>query len=436
MILWLILVLIVLNGLLSLSETALVSARQARLHQEADSGNRRAKAAIRLATRPHRFLSMVQIGITAIGILCGALGEATVAQELESWLHTFPIVAEHAAGLSLTIVGVGLTFLLLIIGELLPKRIALMYPETIAKAVAIPMKWMARFAAPMVGLLSFTTDTIVRIFGLKQRTAPPVTTEELKVLIRQGTEAGVFEETERDIVTNVLRLTDRRASALMTPRTEITWIDLDESEDVVRAKMIEDAHAFFPVAQGNLDHVVGILTAKDCLARALAGEPIDVDQMMHKPLIVPESVSSLQLLESFRESPAQIALIADEYGSILGLVTQNDVLQAIVGDLPSSGEDVEPDAVRREDGSWLINGSMPADEFRELLHLPELPQDSHYDTVAGFVLLQLQRIPKVADQFVWQGRKFEVIDMDGKRVDKVLLTDPATPAVDGQTSGE
>jgi putative hemolysin len=422
MILWLILVLIVLNGVLSLSETAIVASRKARLQQDAEEGSTKAATALRLATKPNRFLSMVQIGITAIGIFSGALGEATISQELEGWLHTYPMLATHAAGMSLTLVGLGLALLLLIFGELIPKRIALMYPEAIAKSVATPMKWLSRLAAPVVGLLSFTTEAVVRLFGVKPHETPPVTTEELKVLIREGTEAGVFEETERDIVTNVLRMADRRASALMTPRPEMTWIDLNEGEETVRAKMIENPHAFFPVAQGNLDHVVGILTAKDCLSRVLAGEPIDVDQMMHKPLVVPESVSCLQLLESFRESPAQIALIADEYGSILGLVTQNDVLEAIVGDMPSFEEDLEPDAVMREDGSWLVNASMPADEFREMLKLPELPEESHYDTIGGFVLLQLQRIPKIADHFTWNGLRFEVVDMDGKRVDKILIS--------------
>ncbi|MGI8906765.1 MAG: hemolysin family protein [Candidatus Sumerlaeaceae bacterium] len=423
MILTLIGILILLNGVFSMAETAVVSARKTRLQKDAEDGNTRARSALRLAMKPNRFLATVQIGITAIGILSGALGEATIAQDLQVWLHAFPVIANYAAGLSLAMVGIALTLVSILFGELLPKRIALMYPEAIAKTVATPMRWLSRGAAPIVGLLDFLTSAIIRLLGIRANSAPPVTQEELKVLIKQGADAGVFEKTETDIVTNVLRLADRRASMLMTPRTDITWIDLNETEDEVRTKMIGNPHAFFPVAQGNLDHIVGILAAKDCLARVLAGDPIDVDDMMHKPLIVPESVSSLQLLESFRESPAQIALIADEYGSILGLVTQNDMLQSIVGDLPSSEGDAEPEAVRREDGSWLISGSMPADEFRELFRLGELPQDSHYDTVGGFVLLQLQRIPSVADHFIYKGLRFEIVDMDGKRIDKVLVSE-------------
>jgi putative hemolysin len=287
------------------------------------------------------------------------------------------------------------------------------------------MKWLSRMAAPLVGILSVSTEAIVRVFGIRAQEDSPVTPEELKVLIKQGADAGVFEKTEQDLFTNVFRLADRRASALMTPRKDIIWLDTSETEEEIRTKMMGNAHAFFPVAHNSLDHVVGILSAKDCLARVLNNEPIRLNEMIHKPLIVPESVSTLQMLESFRESPAQVALISDEYGSILGLVTQNDVLESIVGEMPSAEEDVEPEVVQREDGSWLVNGSMPADELKELLRIHELPYDNQYDTVGGFVLMQLQKIPSVADHFVWNGLRFEVMDMDGKRIDKILIA--ATP---------
>lgn len=416
--------LILLNGLLSLSETAVVTARKGRLQAAAEEGNKKAAAALRLANRPTRFLSTIQIGITMVGLFTGAFGEAMLARKIESWFRSVPIlwIVNHSETLALATMVIGLTYFTLLFGELIPKRLALAYPETIAAYIAGPMKWLSRIAAPLVGFLSFSTDAVLGVFGFRQKENDPISPEELKVLIKQGADAGIFEKTERDIVNNVFRLADRRASTLMTPRTDIVWIDLNESEDAIRTKMIEEPHAFIPVGQGSLDHVVGVLSAKDCLARVLQGEAIDVDQMMHRPLIIPESVSTLELLEFFRESPAEIALISNEFGSILGAVTQNDVLEAIVGDLPSAEESVEPNAVQREDGSWLVNGSMPADELKELLRVNELPADNHYDTVGGFIMLQLQAIPSVSDSFEWNKWRFEVVDLDGKRIDKVMIS--------------
>jgi putative hemolysin len=424
MVITFLLILIVLNGMFSLAETAVVSSRKSRLKQAAQEGGKTAKTAYKLAKHPARFLATIQIGITVIGILSGAFAEATLAQDLQGWLREFPFVAPYAEPISLIILVAVITYLSLVVGELVPKRIALMYPEAIATAIALPMRGLTRMVSPLVKLLNLSTDLLLRMLSLRPPPESPVSIEELKVLIQEGTEAGIFDKAEQDLITNVFRLAERRASALMTPRKEIIWLDTAESDEEVRAKLIAHSHAFFPVAQGNLDNVVGILSAKDILGKVLAGEIIDVDQMMHKPLIVPESLSTLQMLDSFRQSTAQFALIADEYGSILGAVTQNDVLESIVGDLPSP-EDVigseEPEMVQREDGSWLVNGSMPADEFREALKLEPLPGQSHYDTVAGFVMMQLQKIPAVADSFVWNDTRFEVMDMDGKRIDKVLV---------------
>jgi len=419
MFLTILLLLVFLNGVLAMAEAAVVSARKSDLQRAADDGDTKAKWALKLATKPTRFLATMQIGTTFLCVLAGALMEGTIAPRVEAWME--PAFGQQAGPISLALVVIGVTMLILTFGEFIPKQIAMMYPESIASGLALPMRWVTRAAAPLVWILTFTSDAVTKIFGIKQRHDPGLTPEELKVLIKQGAAAGVIEKTEQDIFTNVLRMADRRASALMTPRTDIVWIDTNEPEDAVRTRMIESPHAYLPVAQGNLDHVLGVLAAKDCLARVLAGEAIEVDAMMRRPLIVPESISTLQLLESFRESPSEIALISDEFGAILGLVTQNDVLESIVGDLPSPEEQHEPEAVQREDGSLLVNGSMPVDEFRELFKLPKLPNENDYDTVGGFMLMQLQRLPHVADSFEWSGLRFEVMDLDGRRIDKVLV---------------
>lgn len=421
------LVLVFLNGVLAMAEASIVSARKSRLQKAADEGSTKAKWVLRLANRPTRFLSTIQIGSTFLGVLAGALAEGTVARQLESGLLQYPVVGPFAHEISLVVLVVIVTMVMLMFGEFIPRQIAMMFPETVASTLALPIRWLSRMAAPLVWVLGLSTSAIKHLFGYKDSGEPSLTPEELKVLIQQGAAAGLIEKTEQDIFTNVFRLGDRRASALMTPRTDIVWIDINEQEEQVRAKMVESPHAYLPVANGNLDHVMGVLAAKDCLARVLAGEAIEVEHMMRRPLIVPESVSTLQLLESFRESPSEIALISDEFGSILGLVTQNDVLESIVGDLPSPEEQHEPEAVEREDGSWLVNGSMPVDEFRDLLHLPKLPNENEYDTVAGFMLMQLQRLPQVADYFLWSGFRFEVVDLDGRRIDKVLVSpEPAS----------
>lgn len=417
-------ILILMNGLFAMAETAVVSSRKSRLKQRAQDGSRQARMALKLAKNPNRFLATIQIGITMIGILSGALAEERLATGLQAWLGDVPFIERYrdpiATGL---LVGV-LTYFSLVIGELIPKRIALMYPETIASFIALPMRWLSRFAAPLVKLLSFSTDMILKILQVRTPKEEPVTPEELKVLIQEGASAGIFDQTEQDIVTNVFRLAERRASAIMTPRTEIVSLDVKDTPNSIRSKILEEPHAFYPVVEGHMDHVMGVLSAKDIMTQVLAGEEIQLTVLMHRALIVPESISILQMLDSFRVNPAQVAFIADEYGSILGLVTQNSVVEAIVGEMPDLEEPLEPDMVMRDDGSYLVNGSMAADDLREKLRLPELPGRNHYDTVGGFALLQLQRIPSVGDAFEWSSATFEIVDMDGKRIDKVLVTLP------------
>lgn len=423
-------VLILANGVFAMAETAVVSSRKARLKQSAQEGNRSAHAAYKLAKHPTRFLATVQIGITVIGILSGAFAEEKLAGSLQAWLSDVPVLGAYDDLLA-TIILVGtLTYFTLILGELIPKRIALMYPESIASMIAIPMRGLSAITSPLVKLLSFSTETLIKILRIRVPEESPVTPEELKVLIEEGASAGIFDQTEQDILTNVFRLAERRAGAIITPRTDIIYFDVNETTDSIRQKLLDEPRAFYPVVDGQLDHVLGVLSSKDILTRVLSGEEISPRMLMRRPLIVPESISILQMLDSFRESPSQIAFVADEYGSITGLVTQNSVVEAIVGEMPTLEEAVEPDMVLREDGTFLVNGTMPADELREKLSLPELPKQSHYDTVAGFVLMMLQRIPAAGDFFEWEGARFEVIDMDGKRIDKLLVTPPPRVASD------
>lgn len=417
-------VLILLNGVFAMAETAVVSSRRARLKQRAMEGNRSARVAYKLAKHPTRFLATIQIGITVIGILSGAFAEERLSADLQAWLAQWPLIGRYADGISTVILVGGLTYFSLVIGELIPKRIALMYPETIATAIARPMRWLSRAALPLVKLLSVTSDVVLRVLQIRTPKDEPVTQEELKVLIQEGANAGIFDQTEQDIVTNVFRLAERRAGAIMTPRTEIAYLDIRDTQEEIRQTILQEPHAFYPVVEEHMDHVVGVLSAKDIMTRLLANEEIELEHLVHRPLIVPESISVLGMLDSFRENPAQIAFIADEYGSILGIVTQNAVVEAIVGEMPTPEERLEPDLVLREDGTYLINGTMPADDMREQLQLPELPGRNHYDTVAGFALLQLQRIPATGDVFEWGGARFEVVDMDGKRIDKLLVTPP------------
>jgi putative hemolysin len=418
-----VLLLLVANGVFAMSEIALVSARKARLRQRADSGDARARAALELANAPDTFLSTVQIGITLVGIFAGAFGGATLAGQLAPQVARVPALAPYSEAVSLFAVVLAITYLSLVIGELAPKRLALNNPEKVAAAVARPMSALSRAAAPLVRLLSLSTSAVLKVFGVKASAEPPVTEEEIRVLILQGAEAGVFEHSEREIVESVFRLDDRRVTALMTPRLEIAWLDADAPPEEIRRRVAESRHSRFPVARGQLDEVLGVVRTKDLLGRCLAGEPPDLRSSLRAPLYVPESQSALQLLELFRKAHTHLALVVDEYGSVQGLVTVHDVLEAIVGDM-SAARGSEPEAVERENGSWLLDGALLVDEFREIFPVGELPGEGRgsYQTLAGFVITQLGRVPRAADHFEWGGLRFEVVDMDGRRVDKVLVT--------------
>ena len=419
----LILLLIILNGIFSMSEMAVVSARKVRLQQLANQGNTKARKALKLADSPNQFLSTVQIGITLIGTLAGAFGGATLAEKLAIQLRLMPFLAANADAIALFIVVLIITYLSLVVGELVPKRLALNSPESIAAGVASPMGFLAKMAAPVVYLLSYSTDLVLRLLGIGPTSEPTVTEEEIKILIEQGTEAGTFEEAEQDMLNRVFRLGDRRVSAMMTPRPDIVWLDLEDSAETNRQTITNNPHAQFPVCQDELDNVLGIVHVNDLLSRCFANQPFDLTTPLRRPLYVPESTPGLKILEIFKQSGTHIALVVDEYGVIQGLVTLNDILEEIVGDIPTVEQLEEPPIVQREDGSWLLDGMLPVEELFELFDIRELAKEqrSSYHTVGGFVVTQLGHIPTAADHFEWRNLRFEVMDMDGNRVDKVLV---------------
>lgn len=421
-----ILLLPILNAIFVMSEMAIVSARKVRLQQMANQGDIKARAALELANTPNQFLAVVQVGITLLIILSGAFGEGTISKRLLPILNSLPFLERYSEAIASGIAILIVTYLTLIIGELVPKRLALSSPERIAANVAIPMQMFAKIASPVVYLLSASTDMVVRLLGIRPSTDPEVTEEEIKTLIEQGTEAGTFEAAEQDMVERVFRLGDRRVSALMTPRPDIVWLDLDDSPEENRRKMIDSAYSQFPICQGGLDNVLGVVQVTDLLARSLSGQPLDLTISLQQPLFVPESTRGLKVLELLKQQKTgtHIALVVDEYGVIQGLVTLNDIFVEIVGDVPADAQREEPQAIRREDGSWLLDGMLPVEEFFELLNIDELPgeQRGNYHTMGGFIITQLGRIPSAADYFDLGGLRFEVMDMDGNRVDKVLVT--------------
>jgi putative hemolysin len=420
-----ILLLIIANGVFALAEIATVSARRARLQQRANEGDAGARTALELIAEPTRFLSTVQIGITLVGILAGAFGGATIAEPIAASLARFPTLAPYSEAIGLVVVVLVITYLSLVIGELLPKRLALSDPERLAALVAPAMRWLSVVAAPVVHLLSASTEVLVRLLGIRPMKESPVTPEEIAILIEQGRDGGVFEATEQDIVESALWLDERRVGTLITPRTKIIWVDLDEALDNIQQVILNSPHAYFPAAHGHLDNVVGILRGRDLLARQLTGQPVEIQALLKAPLFVPETRLVLDILELLKQSGQHMAVVIDEFGGLQGIVTLTDVLETLVGEIRSPGGPAEPAAVRREDGSWLLDGRLPVYEMKELLDLNELPgeDESNYDTLGGFIMARLGRIPSAGEHFDYARHRFEVVDMDGMRVDQVLVTD-------------
>jgi putative hemolysin len=422
--LFFILLLILANGIFSGSEIALVSSRKVRLEQRLRQGQRGARQALKLANNPNTFLSTVQIGITLIGILTGALGGATLAQRLELTLNTIAALDPYSQVLSLAIVVSLITYVSLVIGELVPKRVALSAPERIACAVATPMSRLSQLVSPLVHLLSLSTEGIIHLLGIHNGTEPTVTEEEIKVLLEQGTQAGMFEAAEQDMVARIFRLGDRPIKAFMTPRTEIDWLDIDSPLEENRQTILASTHSRFPVCQESIDNCLGFVRLRNLLDLYLSGHDVDLRSLLQAPLYVAEGTRALKVLELFKETGTHMALVIDEYGGLEGLVTLNDLVEAIVGDLPMLDEQEEPLVVQREDGSWLIDGSLSTDELKILLQRNVLPEEETgaYHTLAGFVITHLSRIPTSGDAFEWDGWRFEVVDMDGNRVDKLLVS--------------
>jgi putative hemolysin len=415
--------LIIVNGFFAMAEIALVASRKARLQPLAEAGNPGAQAALELKADPSRLLSTVQIGVTVIAILSGTFGEATLGEALERQLESYEgFVARYAHVVSMAVVVIAISYFSLILGELVPKRIALAHTEPIAAALARIMRAIARAGAPIEWFLSASTNLVLRLLPIRKPRAAPVTDEEISFMLREGVATGHIPEAETAIVEMALRLGDRRASAVMTPRTQVESLDLDDSEEENRRKIRESAYSRFPVVQGGSQQVLGIVHAKDLLIAALAGRPFDLRAATRPPLYLPNTVTALRVLEAFKTSGEPMALIVDEYGDLEGLVTQSDILEALVGDITGSA-DADQRVVRREDGTYLIDGMVGLDELRQALGISHLPgEDADFHTLGGYVMARLNRVPMVADRITAAGYRFEVVKMDGRRVDRVLVS--------------
>jgi putative hemolysin len=411
-------VLLIINAILIMAETALLSTRKVRLQNELNKGDERAAIALKLTENPTQFLSVTQIGITTIDMLLGALTGATIGVWIDSQLNRYPILEPYSAVIGLLVGVLPVTYLSLVLGDLVPKRLAMRNPEGVSSAFAGTMLFLTRVFMPFVKFLSFSTESVLRIMGVKVTEEPPVTEEEIQLLIDQGTQAGVFEEAEHDMVEGVFSLDDQRVYSLMTPRTDIVYLDIGDSIQQIREKIAKSEFSRFPVRQGSLDTILGMVKARDLLVRSLGGEEIKLKDLLKPAYFIPETMLASRALEIFKEKGTELLLVIDEFGGIQGLLTINDILEEIVGQI----EMEEPQATQRQDGSWLLDGMLEVDEFKDIFKLTALPHEDEYETLSGFVMMSLGRVPQTTDQFEWQGLRFEIIDMDGRRVDKVLVT--------------
>lgn len=412
--------LILLNGVFSMSEIALVSARKARLEHLAEKGDKKAKLALALSNHPELFLSAVQIGITLISIITGVYSGERFGRDLQPWVEKITPLQPYAETISTTVIVILVTYLSIVFGELIPKRIGLLRSEKIAKMVAGPMKGFARLTHPFVWLLNKTSNIFFAIFNIKRSREDAVTEEEIKTLITEGTEAGTIEEAEQEIIERVFHLGDRNITSLMTHRSDIIWFGVNENEDKIKEKILQEPHSAYPICDGEIDNIKGVVSIKDLY---ISPDNTLFRELMRPALFVPENNTPYQVLEKFKESKIHSAFIVDEYGSILGLITLNDILEAIVGDLPQP--DVPDYEIKeREDGTFIVDGQIPFYDFLTRFEKAEwMNEGEHeFDTLAGFVLHELERIPKTGDKLTWKGFTIEVIDMDGHRIDKVLVT--------------
>jgi putative hemolysin len=412
----LIFLLVVANGIFAMAEIAVVSSRKARLRTRSEDGHGGAAVALELAERPNDFLSTVQIGITLVGILAGVFGGATLGEELGATFNAIPWIAPHGESAGLAIVVLAITYLSLVIGELVPKRIALTNPERIAAAMAPFMRRLSRLTRPAVWFLSISTSAVVRALRIPESNEPSVTEEELTSMLELGRRTGEFHPAEEEMIKGVFALADRSASALMTPRHEVVWLDLTRPAAELQQLIVESGLSRFPAAEGSLDHFAGVIDVKDLIAGCFAGAPIDLRGAMREALVFPETTSALQILHDFQSRKAEIGIVVDEYGGFEGVVTVADLAMRVLG----LDED-EDTLVQRDDGSWLVDAMMNFDDFAESIGLRSDDEGEH-DTVAGYVLARLGRLPRVADHVEANGFRFEIVDMDGRRVDKVLVS--------------
>ena len=416
--------LILLNGLFAMSEIALVTARKARLQKHIDEGDKGAIAAIELGQDPTRFLSTIQIGITSIGILNGIVGEAVLAKPVAAWLRGLGVQSPASDYAATALVVISITYFSIVLGELVPKRLGQMGPEAVARRVARPMHWLATITKPFVKLLSGSTHLVLRIFGLHNVEAPAVTEEEIHAMLVEGSDAGVIEQHEHTMLRNVFRLDDRQLGSLMVPRGDIVALDPDVSWEDNLKRVEESEHARYPVARHGLQEILGVTSARQLLKKALHHEVPDLRSDLQAPVYVPETLTGMELLENFRSTGSMLAFVVDEYGEVLGMVTLRDLMEVITGEFkPRNVEDAW--AIRREDGTWLLDGLIPIPELKDRLELRNVPEEDkgRYHTLSGLVMLLLGRVPDTADYVEWEGWRLEVMDMDGKRIDKVLATE-------------
>lgn len=418
-----VLILIVANGVFAMSEAAMISARRARLQQRAEEGDSGAATALKMIEEPSRFLSTVQIGITLIGILSGAVGGSALAENIQPLLENIPPLRPHSAALSVLLVVLLITYLSLVIGELVPKRLALNNAEGIAAVVARPMGLLSRLTAPAVAVLTFSTRLVLMLLGVRPSDDPPVTEEEVRIMLEEGAEAGVFEVDEQQMVENIFRLADWRTSAVMTPYTEVIWLDINAPADETIALISRSRFVAYPVFQHDPRTPLGVVMLEDLWAQLASAQPLDLKAALKPPLYIPENALALRALDLFRQTRQRLALVIDEHGSVSGVITPQDILESVMTDLEN---EAEAEIVRRADNSWLVDGMMNIDEFEDYLDLDIFPEEERgdYDTIGGFVMMRIGRIPQTADQFTWNGLNFEVMDMDGRRVDKVLVSQP------------
>jgi putative hemolysin len=428
------LALFLINGVFAMSEIAVVASRKARLENLSRKGIKSSQTALDLANSPGVFLSTVQVGITAIGLITGAFSGTTIAEDLVVYFKTISFTAKYSQFLGFFIVIVLITFLSLIIGELVPKRIAINNPEKIAVLISYPMKVLSVIAKPIVGFLTFCTNLILKMLRVKPYSRPAITEEEIKILIGEGKTAGVIEKTEQEILDSVFKFGDKRVESMMTPRTQVIWLDIHSSPEENMRIISENNYSHFPVCDENIDKMLGIVKIKEVLKDQIEGKKFNLKENLIQPLFVPETSRALKLLERFKETKNHVAIVIDEYGGIQGLVTLTDLVEEVLGEFPGSGEQEEPYAIKREDESWLIDGLIPVDEFKKIFGIEILPgeEEENFQTISGFIMLQLEKIPRTGDKFENSGLTFEVVDMDGNRIDKILVKkSPQISNIDG-----